>query len=245
MNKRWILILSIFVMAFSFSYYADALDCGECVCNPIEGGGEVRHQGFNLERDSCPDERPNPICGNEHYAEDCESYCVCSDSPDEERPQPRCGDGTVNRYNELCDGNDFNERTCNDYRNFNRGSLRCTDECEIDTRECSYQPENVELSLEIGNGDMMCPKDSERLFLKLRNNGRDLDDVFLYDTVFYDSNCDGAGRVYLNYNFVFDCGDVEYQSSCVKSYPIWYYFPGCYYHNAYASSGELDELREG
>ena len=63
---------------------------------------------------------------------------VDATNPGETRDPDRCGDGVLHP-GETCDGADFGDATCID-EGFIGGDLRCTAQCELDTRECQ-QPE--------------------------------------------------------------------------------------------------------
>lgn len=171
---------------------------------------------------------------------------------------PVCGNGNI-EAGEECDGISLNDQTCLDLSiGYNKGVLRCNspdvgNSCNFDTSGCYYEPDEVDLYLSISDsrtiiGDdgrvirNMCPDNSEEITLTLTNNGENVYDVYIYDTVFYDQDCDGVGNRYLDYNNRFSCGDIAYRDSCIRNYDLRYYFPGCYYHNAYVSSGVVEEL---
>jgi len=78
--KRDVILISVLLIVFSFySYDADALDCPgvECVCRPVQGGGEVRREGYELVQDCRRDDGSVAVCGNHHLAENCRTYCLC------------------------------------------------------------------------------------------------------------------------------------------------------------------------
>ena len=179
-----------------------------------------------------------------------------------------CGDG-VREGDEVCDGGDLNEQTCSDMRGgYNNGFLRCNPPdivrgrgdgrglpCTFDVSECYYEPEDVDLDLSInGEGGRRvrmvnsCPGASERINLVLTNHGRSVENVYIYDSIYYDADCDGIGRIYFDYSRTeFECGNVGFGESCRRSYDdiLEYSFPGCYYHNSYVSQGRIEDFIEG
>jgi len=251
--KEGLVILSIiFLLILSFSTYS------ETICSSIYHGvcrqGECPDNYFSMTDDNDPSD--DWICSGYGGDEggitgdaitditgmDVDSIDCCV----ERRQESYCGDGVINE-DEQCETADLNDKSCNDFLNFNAGELRCNNDCRFDTGYCFYQ--NRENTLIVTPDDLrMCQsEDSKGVVIRFTNNNDEiLDNVYIYDTVFYDSDCDGEGRVYLDYeNMEFSCGGIRSGSSCIKNYDITYYYYGCYYHNVYASTGRADYFIEG
>ena len=57
------------------------------------------------------------------------------------KPVPKCGDGIINLAGELCDNNTFGLiNKCTQYTNFIGGTLKCKDDCLLDTSDCIERP---------------------------------------------------------------------------------------------------------
>ena len=246
MRKRLILLLSIFILVFSFSYNTNALDCPSCACKQLSGFDEdVVHTGWEGTLNRCP-EGTYPICG--YYDMDtCEGqhYCACK----QYEGGNVCGNGAINAGEE-CDGNNLNQKTCSDF-GYNRGTLRCTtpdnvgNGCKFDTSLCYYASDQIDFRLSISppralrnvnvGENLICPLDSQEISVNLMNvddEQRSANNIVIYDYVYYDQNCDGLGDLYLSPN-QFNCGTLTYGQSCIRTYDLTYYLQGCYYHNAY------------
>lgn len=93
----------------------------------------------------------------------CTKACKYDFSGCTEIPKPACGNNVVDG-DEMCDGDKFygDIKTCAEYSDtYNRGNLKCTDSCTVDTSECSA----VDLCKDgdtrcVGNSLQMCGKDN-------------------------------------------------------------------------------------
>ena len=167
-----------------------------------------------------------------------------------EEEGPVCGNGRIDGRLEECDGNDLNEKTCNDY-DYNRGILRCYEpdvvrnRCRFDTSGCYYRTGNIDFDLRVNAGRalrrvdegevLMCPGDSNEVRISLMNvddERGNSGDVIIYDNVYYDPDCDNTGILYYQRTFN-DCENLGYGESCIKRYNLNYAWFGCYYHNVY------------
>ena len=160
--------------------------------------------------------------------------------------EPICGDGN-REENEECDGNDFGGLSCSDIIGYlSEGELACTEDCKIDTSDCYYDTGEQDFRLEVYALDAECPNDGGRVSIALTNNGDDVDNIYIYDTIYYDWDCNGRnGTLYLpdEYaNMRFDCGDMSHEDVCIENYYVSYYYPGCYYHDVFVSSGTIGLL---
>ncbi len=64
------------------------------------------------------------------------------------KPSPICGDSEINQAGEECDSNTFGSiNSCLNYTNFIGGTLKCTNDCKLDTSSCTRLPD-------CGNGEL-------------------------------------------------------------------------------------------
>ena len=251
-------VLLVFLLIFSFySYDANSLDCGECVCGNIEPA-DPDVQGdlgaWELERNNCPEDRPVAQCGYQNYAPDCGTRCVCV-GQDRNEEEPYCGDGYIYIDREECDVREnyyFNlgGKTCTNIgRGFNQGVLSCyfsgdPHECQFDVSGCSYISPEIDLRITVQpeirqiRGDnqdpLICPRQSFNTRVMLTNIDDERraspENLIIYDSIFYDEDCDGIG-IFRSGRIFRDCNQLDYGESCIRTYSYLYTDSGCYYHN--------------
>ena len=251
MLKRGAIVILFGIVLLLVSYYADATS----QCGDMGGNCYFDHQLYN---GRCPSLLPRQVTGLDaevlcwgHFEAPGTGSAIaditgltyeginCCLPPYQ---GPVCGDGEINRESEQCDGNDFNEQTCSDFGNFNSGNLRCTGYCTIDQSDCRYQPQEINLELSISTESLLCHEEGfKEVVLTLRNLGDSINSIYIYDTIYYDYDCDGSGRVYMDYiNKEFYCEDLLYNRRCINRYYADFNFPGCYYHNVIATRERVD-----
>jgi len=123
-------------------------ESGEACDGTDLGGFDCRRLGFESGALACrPDCRfdtsgcvGNPVCGNGivEPGEECDNGPANSDAaPDACRTNCRyafCGDGVIDSF-EDCEGRDLDGATCRS-EGFDRGTLRCDDDCSYDYDDC-------------------------------------------------------------------------------------------------------------
>ena len=162
--------------------------------------------------------------------------------------EPICGDGEINA-GEQCDGNDLNGQSCGDY-GYNKGALRCNEpdaarnRCRYDMSGCYYESNEIDFRLTVDSGrrirnidggeNLMCPGEDRNVRITLTNtdDGRRAspENLIIYDSIFYDEDCDGTGTLRSGRTFR-DCNQLDYGESCIRTYSYLYADTGCYYHN--------------
>lgn len=134
-------------MRFRLKRWLVVLGCGVgvagCDGEPVDASGsDIATSGFGESSGSEGDDSADSVGEDDDDGAD-DGPATLPDAG----TKPWCGDGVLDE-GEACDGEDFGGRSCDD-EGADGGSLRCTDDCQIDTCGCTWED---------GGGD--CPPDT-------------------------------------------------------------------------------------
>jgi len=161
----------------------DTSGCTEkpkCGNSHIDAGESCDSLNLGLSSNNCIDYNPSTLSGG---TLSCTSNCQL-DTSKCQGIQGICGDNKIN-IGEACDGSVFGSiKSCTDYSSsFIGGTLRCTNDCKLDTSGCTEKPK-------CGNGFIDKNESCDTNFLGLAsNNCLDYSTDFSSGTIKCSDNC--------------------------------------------------------